>query len=92
MSPTVYVNGLPVDATLYQHRHARPETLFLALLTDSPLRPGDKIQWSGDLPEGKSKLWVRFQAQAATQDHPVYGHSPLEDRDRLRPPRGVLSP
>lgn len=58
--PSVFVNGQPVRIAVFEHPHATPNSLFVEVFPESPLVPNDEILWSGELPEGKTRLWVRY--------------------------------
>ena len=76
---TIYVNEAPVEASEIEHRYARPEdfTVFL----DHPVRSGDRITYEGDLPVGKTTLWVRFPYVNWKGDTHAHGNLRLTSRD-----------
>ena len=66
-----------MDNNFYKFNYEfEPADLFLRLDPQVVLKPGDRIEWSGDLPEGKTQLWVRYKTVLDM------GTAPLKDSDR----------
>jgi len=75
----LFVNGKKVTYEPFDHPHGRAGDLFLRIDPKVVLNPGDRIEWSGDLPEGKTQLWVRYSFT-----HPIAGKSPMIGNARLK--------
>ena len=54
----ILLNGEPVKTVPFEHPHGTPTDLFLRM--EVVVYPGDHITWSGEMPEGKTTVWVRF--------------------------------
>ena len=76
MTVVLYANGKQVTYESFDHPHGEAGDLFLRLDPQVVLKPGDRIEWSGDLPEGKTQLWVRYETVLDM------GTAPLKDSDR----------
>lgn len=55
---SIKVNGGTVPHTETSHPHARPQDLFVEILT--PLKGGDDLTYEGVIPGGIDSLWVQF--------------------------------
>lgn len=75
----LYANGEQVTYESYEHPHGQAGDVFLRIDPQVVLNPGDRIEWSGGLPKGKTQLWVRY---ACT--HPIAGKSPMVGNARLK--------
>ena len=58
MSLQIKINGQSVPFTEFHHEHGRHYDLFAEI--DVSLKGGDDLAYEGELPEGKTELWVRF--------------------------------
>ena len=64
--PIILHNGKPVPTAPFDHEHGQPHDLFLCVSEDHVVRGGDRLEWAGTLPEGKTRLWVRFSSRTWT--------------------------
>ncbi|NBR00535.1 MAG: hypothetical protein EBT79_06455 [Actinobacteria bacterium] len=63
----ILLNGEPVSTTPFDHPHGRPTDLFLRM-DGVVVNPGDDVTWSGDMPDGKTHIWVRFDFRTYSGD------------------------
>jgi len=82
----LYANGEQVTYEPLDHPHGKAGDLFLRI-EKVVLNPGDRIEWSGDLPEGKTRLWVQYDCNHPTHGWPIMtGHARLKESDRRKEP------
>jgi len=78
MNPiTILVDGNPVPSIRFEHQHGRPEDVFLLVQTTTPVPPGTEVAWTGDMPTGKTALWVRIPCEVGK-----WGTFLLREEDR----------
>jgi len=83
----VYANGRRVTYESYEHPHGQAGDVFLRIDPQVVLNPGDRIEWSGDLPEGKTQLWVRYACtHPPLQRLRGVGNARLKDSDMIQVP------
>lgn len=73
-------NGKPVPTVPFDHEHGRPEDLFLRVSEEHVVRGGDRLEWAGTMPEGKTHLWVRFDSRT-WNGLPTMGNVLLKEQD-----------
>ena len=86
MTVLLYANGEQVTYESYEHPHGQAGDVFLRIDPQVVLNPGDRIEWSGDLPEGKTQLWVRYACTRPTGGPTMTGNARLKDSDRRKEP------
>jgi len=80
--PNILHNGKPVPTAPFDHEHGQPHDLFLRVPEDHIVRGGDRLNWTGTLPEGKTRLWVRFSSRTWAGDL-TFGTVLLKEQDHL---------
>ena len=87
MTILLYANGRRVASEPFDHPHGQDGDLFLRIDPQEVLNPGDRIEWSGVLPEGKTQLWVRYACTHPTHGWPTMtGNARLKEADRRKEP------
>lgn len=82
-NPTILLNGKPVPSTPFAHERGQPHDLFLRVADDHVVWGGDRLEWTGTLPESKTYLWVRFTTRTwnGNSADPARGNVLLTERD-----------
>lgn len=81
---SLFVNGRQVTHEQFEHSHGQAGDLFLRLNPQETMNGGDRVEWSGPLPEGKTRLWVRYTMRPpdGCASTTLVGNALLRESDR----------